>query len=263
MNSCLYQGTVFHSRFTPVEHRFRFPLFQFFIDLDELPLLNAKIPLFSHHRWNLYRLLDRDHLHRYEGGIASNVRHYVEEHGYRGTIGRICLLTQVRIAGYVFNPASFYFGYDTEGKPAFVLAEVTNTYREMKMYLIHGEALGKRLIRETLPKEFYISPFSDLDIDLDFRLRFPDEHLSIRIDDQKQGKGFFRADLVGQRRELSNARLIWYLFRYPFLTFAVVFGIHWHALILFCKKVPVRRKAAFPELQKGIVHWNKAKTRKI
>ena len=35
MNSCLYEGQVEHRRFAPNEHRFRFPLFLTYLDLDE------------------------------------------------------------------------------------------------------------------------------------------------------------------------------------------------------------------------------------
>ena len=36
MNSCLYEGQVEHRRLAPNEHRFRFPLFLAYLDLDEL-----------------------------------------------------------------------------------------------------------------------------------------------------------------------------------------------------------------------------------
>jgi DUF1365 family protein len=37
--------------------------------------------------------------------------------------------------------------------------------------------------------------------------------------------------------------------KYPLLTLRVIFLIHWHAFLLWLKKLPVCRKAAEPHLQ--------------
>ena len=35
--SAVYEGSVRHRRFEPIEHSFRYPLFLMYLDLDELP----------------------------------------------------------------------------------------------------------------------------------------------------------------------------------------------------------------------------------
>ncbi|MEM7255678.1 MAG: DUF1365 family protein, partial [Pseudomonadota bacterium] len=42
MHSRIYEGTVVHRRFQPVAHRFRYRLFQMYLDLDEVDELFAK-----------------------------------------------------------------------------------------------------------------------------------------------------------------------------------------------------------------------------
>ena len=42
--------------------------------------------------------------------------------------------------GYLFNPVSFYFCYDRHGAPACAIAEVTNTFKEMKPYFLRPDA---------------------------------------------------------------------------------------------------------------------------
>lgn len=93
------------------------------------------------------------------------------------------LLTMPRMLGYVFNPVSFYFCFDTKGEPFAALAEVSNTFREMKLYLItQRDEEGVFRLVET--KHFYVSPFSTLDIAFDFKLHIPGETLEIHIDDR-------------------------------------------------------------------------------
>ena len=43
MNSCIYNGTVTHKRFKPVEHFLKYKTFSFLIDLDEIKKLDKKI----------------------------------------------------------------------------------------------------------------------------------------------------------------------------------------------------------------------------
>ena len=52
--SCLYFGQVMHKRLRPFGHRFAYRVFTLLLDLDELPKLAARLPLFSHNRWNLF-----------------------------------------------------------------------------------------------------------------------------------------------------------------------------------------------------------------
>ena len=60
LRSSLYECTVLHHRFSPKEHRFVYRIFLFAFDLDELPELHRRLPLFSHNRSNLFSFRDRD-----------------------------------------------------------------------------------------------------------------------------------------------------------------------------------------------------------
>jgi DUF1365 family protein len=51
---------------------------------------------------------------------------------------------------------------------------------------------------------------------------------------------------------LSGGRLAWFTLKYPLITLRVIFLIHWHALLLWFKKVPWHRKAANAALQTGV-----------
>jgi len=62
MKSCIYEGSVRHRRFEPVENRFSYRLFMMFLDLAELPRLFEGARFWSADRWNLAWLRRKDHL---------------------------------------------------------------------------------------------------------------------------------------------------------------------------------------------------------
>ena len=268
MNSCLYECQVMHARFSPRPHRFVYRIFLFAIDLDELDALHRRLPLFSVDRANLYSFRDRDYLptgeplhhpttvpsrlgvcqlivdHR--SRLKARVAAYLAARGVDLAGGRVLLVTLPRVFGYLFNPVSFYFCYDRHGAPVASIAEVTNTFKEMKPYFVGPAAAAPGAAGEfrlRAPKHFYVSPYSDVDVAFDFTLRPPGEKLSVAIDDYVGPERMLATTLTGARRELTQARLAWFTLKYPLLTLRIIGLIHWHALLLWLKHVPWFAKA--------------------
>ena len=48
--SCLYNCEVMHHRVSPVEHKFKYSVFMFYLDLGEIDDLRKKLRLFSRNR---------------------------------------------------------------------------------------------------------------------------------------------------------------------------------------------------------------------
>jgi DUF1365 family protein len=283
MNSCLYECSVLHARFSPRQHRFLYRIFLFAIDLDELETLHRRLRLFSFNRANLYSFRDADFLPTGEpvhnapapaaptrprpSSLKARVVAHLATRGTDLTGGRVVLVTLPRVFGYLFNPVSFYFCYDRAGTPVAALAEVTNTFKEMKPYLLgpatrtpaplspapspsdlppsagEGRPGGATFALRT-PKHFYVSPFSDVDVAFDFTLRTPAENLSIQIDDYVGAERTLTSTLTGPRRALTGARLAWFTLKYPLLTLRIIGLIHGHAFVLWLKRVPWFAKSA-------------------
>ena len=114
----------------------------------------------------------------------------------------------------------------------------------------HLETDGR--FRRIVPKHFYVSPFFALDLAFDFKLRVPGEQLDIHIDDREGDRPVLLTALTGRRVPLTDANLARLTLKYPLVTLRVITLIHWHALKLWWKNVPWHRKAANPQLQRGV-----------
>lgn len=268
--SSLYECTVMHHRFTPKEHSFNYRIFLFAFDLDELPELHRRLPLFSFNRPNLFSFREHDFfpvaepLHHASAGsngprpsahlapaapasLKQRLLTHLASRGIDLTGGRIVLLTLPRVCGYLFNPVSFYFCYDAAGTCVASIAEVTNTFREMKPYFLGPDtavANAPGTFHRRTPKHFYVSPFSDVDTTFDFTLRAPGERLSIQIDDYVGADRTLTSALAGPRRALTNSRLAWFTLKYPLITLRIIALIHWHAALLWLRRLPWFAKAA-------------------
>lgn len=253
VNSCLYRCRLMHERFTPKTHRFEYSMFMFYLDLDEVETVSNKLWLVSHNARNIYSLRDSDHLDEGEASVKTNLLHYLRGQGIETEDVQVSLLTMLRTFGHVFNPVSFYFVKDRLGTPLCTVAEVANTFKEQKLYLLRSDKYCDGLFRDRQRKFFYISPFSKLDMDLVFRLGVPNERLDITVNEHNHdGLLTFTSTLRGERVALTDRKLLGETLRFPFMTLQVVWGIHWHALKLWLKQTPYYKKRDNAEQQKEL-----------
>ena len=255
LRSCLYECKVMHHRLQPREHRFEYQLFYLDLDLDEIDQVAGQVRGFSRNRWNLYEFRDRDHLTlpgKADGSLKEHVLAWISQQGlHLPPETRITLVTLPRVLGYIFNPVSFYFCEDQAGTTQCVVVQVGNTFREMKPYLIR-EPERPGFFHLVTPKHFYVSPFSELDLAFDFKVRVPDEQMEIHIDDRKGDALVLLSALIGKRREFTTGRLAWLTLKFPFVTLKVIFLIHWQAFRLWWKGLPFHKKADNQNLQKDV-----------
>ena len=172
----------------------------FYLDLDELDMLAKKIFLFGHNRKNLYSFRDADHEPAGENPLKERILDFLRRNGIDlGPFGRVMLLTLPRVFGYVFNPISIYYCFDEAGAPVCSVAEVGNTFREMKLFLLRREELeAGATFKKIVSKHFYVSPFSELDLSFDFKLKIPGDKLDIKIDDRDGEEKVLISTLTGR-----------------------------------------------------------------
>ena len=246
----LYECEVAHARLKPKRHAFNYRVFMFSVDLSALP----RLPGFSHNRFNLFSIDDKDHVDLGKpGGIRGNLLAWLAAQGMScPDDASIRLVTFPRVLGYGFNPVSFYYIHSAAGEALAVVAEVVNTFREMKLFLISGRH-GDGLWHRRVAKNFYVSPFSDPGMEFDFKLGPPEDPWRVNIDTYDEDERVLLSAVRGERRPLTAPRLFWYAFKYPLLSLRIIGLIHWHAFLLWVRKVPFFRKSERRESQLDVM----------
>lgn len=256
MNSALYECTVMHRRLAPKRHEFVYRIFLFWLDLDELEGAAKSIPIFGINERNLYSFRDSDHFSLGHATARANAIEFLRRAGEMREPAAVRLLTLPRVFGYTFNPISVFFFYDESGEPYTSLIEVENTFYERKPFHVPAVAEGGRFHRRAI-KHFYVSPFSDLDLAFDFRFDAPGGRLSIKIDDYRGDERELMTTLTGARVPLTTRNLLAFTFKYPLITFKIIGAIHWHALLLWLKRLPFHKKEANRHLQRDVFNSHK------
>ena len=250
MESCLYEGHVYHRRRTPVEHGFRFSLCLLYLDLEEIPAVFGASRLWSATGPALVRFRREDHLGPDDQPLSESVRDLVEERSGSRPTGPVRLLTHPRYAGIGMNPVSFYYCFEPDGEGlAALVAEVNNTpWGEQHCYVLpaadgHGLSARQR-------KQFHVSPFMPMELDYAWSSSLPGEELELRIANHSDdGELLFDAVLSLERRPLTSRNRARLLGRHPLQTARVAAAIYWQALRLALKGTPFHphpRHAAAP-----------------
>lgn len=239
MNSALYVGSVIHRRLRPKTHRLHYRVFALLLDVDELPVLEKTLRLFSLGRFNVFSFRPQDHLSGKTANLREEVESILRGAGVKEEPGPIRLLTMPRILGYAFNPLSIFFCYRADGALRAILYEVNNTFAQRHCYLfpLEGE---RRVLTHACSKQFYVSPFIPMEAAYTFLIRPPDETftLSISVADE-EGKTLVASQRLA-RRALDDRALAAVFLSHPLLTLKVIAGIHYEALLIWFKGVRLR-----------------------
>ena len=247
LQSSVYEGRVFHQRLRPRKHRLSYRVFSLLVDLDEVSSLHKRLAFFSHNRFNLFSFWDKDYGSGQDTSLAQYARNTLAEAGLDLTGGSIKLLCYPRLFGYAFNPLSVYYCYSSDHELKAIIYEVSNTFDERHSYLIMVDQDGAQSVRHSCKKDFYVSPFMDMDATYHFRISRPSDRLTVFIDQHDKEGSLLKASFSGRSKPLSDKLLISLLLRYPLMSVKVIGGIHWEALKLWRKGLKVFDRPAPPK----------------
>ncbi len=224
----LYEVEIGHVRRERLHRVFRHRAYLWLVDLDALPELPWWLRPFA-------RFEARDHLGSPTRTIRANVDAWLAERGISLGGGRITMLANARLLGYVFNPLSLYWCHNASGALECVIAEVHNTYGERHEYLLRPDAGG----RACVDKAFYVSPFLEVAGQYVMRVPEPTDELSVTIALRQGGATPFSATMKGHRLLATPRELVRLLVRRPLMTYRVSGLIRRHGIALWARRVPV------------------------
>ncbi len=234
--SSIYVGKVIHKRFKPKEHFFKYKVFSLFLDLSEIKKINEKIFFFSHNKFNLISFFDKDHGERNGSSLIDWVKKNLRSLNIDTRDVKIKLLCYPRIFGYVFNPLSIFFIYNSSSSLIAILYEVKNTFGEQHTYVFKTDP-KKQVVENKCDKKFYVSPFMDLNSTYNFKILNPKEKLSVIIDQRDQTGKLLFASQDGKRLDFSAKNLLFSYLKHPLMTIKIILAIHFEALKLWLKGI--------------------------
>ena len=245
--SAVYEGTVVHKRLRPKVHALSYRVFALLLDVDGIDELARRLRLFSRNRWNALSFHDRDHGAGTGESVAAHARATLAAAGLAHAGVRVFLLCYPRVLGYGFNPISVYYGYDAADRLAAVVYEVNNTFGERRSYVIpiaagedgqiHVHACGKQL---------YVSPFTQMDGRYGFRLGEPGDDIVLGVSLRDAEGPVLKTHFRGQARPLTDRTLARVSLSLPLQSFKVMGAIHFEALRLWIKGVPLTERPRAP-----------------
>jgi DUF1365 family protein len=245
-SSGIYAGRVFHRRLRPRVHALSYRVFYLLLDLDEVAALARGSRVFSYNGFGLLGFHDRDH----GPGEDRPLRPWIEAQLARAGIsihgGRIFVLTFPRVLGYVFNPLTVYFCHDAAGGLAAMLYEVSNTFGERHSYVIPVDEAAAPTVAQACDKAFFVSPFMGVEGRYHFKVQRPGARIALTIRESDGEGALLTASFAGDRRPFDDGALFRAFLTHPLLTLKVVGAIHWEALKLWVKGVPLRDRPVSP-----------------
>ena len=236
IGQALATGRVWHQRKVPFEHRFDYPMWLVWCDLDQVDELLDLSPWWGR-AWRPVVFRDDDFVDDSKTPLAQKVRRKAAELGLHWQQGRVCMLGQWRTLGTLFNPLVLYLHFpDGEDQPDSMLAEVQNTpWKEKHFYSLPLKHYDYGALEVDHEKTFHVSPFLPMALRYHWRLHvaFPDVRLILK--DKCDDEVVFIAglDLTLLHPETSLMRNV--IVRMGARGFATLKGIYWQAFKLWRK----------------------------
>ena len=237
-------GTVHHLRLRPQTHRFDYPTY--FLLLPLRALRQTPDAALARNRFGLLAFHDRDH----GDGRADCLAWLDEQLAREGVIdaaGEVWLQTYPRVLGYAFKPVSFWYCHRRDGSLAAIVTEVNNTFGERHCYLLSGANLawGRE---QCAQKVFHVSPFCRIEGEYRFRFARSERRIVARIEHHDREGPLLLTSVSGAFAAATKARQRAAFFGQPLMTLGVIARIHWQALRLWAKRVPLVRKPVAPDV---------------
>lgn len=215
----------------------------FLIDLEDASSGFSSGFLRWANRLRIARFRRGDHFGDQDVPLDQAVRQLIKGQTGRFPQGPIKLLTNLSCMGYCFNPISVYYCFaPSGGELEWVVLEVTNTpWGDRHCYVLDAArpASRGRGWSFTFGKELHVSPFIPMEMQYDCWVGQPGERLGLAIHVHKGAQPVLETSLALKRRPLDGPELFRCLVRHPAMAAEVTAKIHWQALKLWCKRVPL------------------------
>jgi len=118
-------------------------------------------------------------------------------------------VTTPSVLGYSFNPASFYFAVNDEGKMEHCAVEVHNTFNESHVYILNSAvSSSSESSKHTHEKQFHVSPFIGRSGHYEFEFELTATYLKIEITLFQNNQPVISTKYLGELISLTKKNLL-------------------------------------------------------
>ena len=232
MSHRYYDGTIYHKRFSPKIHDFKYKFFMLDIDISKIDTLRNR--LFSLNRFNLFSFHTKNHF-----GSSKSFNENVEMLLSKFSIKRdlsMRFITLPSICGFVFNPISVLVVFDNN-KPCYMLAEVHNYNGGRVVYFVELSSKDGRFFKGKSVKNMYVSPFFKREGDYKFTLEYTEKNIALSVSLYEDDKRVLNSTFKAESISFSELNIIKLFFKHTLLTFWVVFRTLYQSVKLKLKGI--------------------------
>lgn len=233
-NHKFYEGNIYHKRFHPRVHEFKYNFYLLDIDLNYFQ--NLKNSFFSINKLNLLSFKAKDHFGKSDN-FLENVDDLLEKFNIKKT-NNMRFLTLPRVLNFVFNPLSALVIFNENNEATHLLAEVHNYNNGRVIYPIILEKKGKSYTGK-VKKDMYVSPFFKTDGVYEFELKYDENKLFLKIDLFEDNEYKLTAIFNSKAKHFNKKSSLNIFFKYMFSTFLVVTRTYFQAIKLFIKGLKI------------------------
>ena len=236
-NHNIYEGTIYHKRFLPKKHDFKYNFY--LLDIDVFDLESLKNRIFSLNKLNFMSLQSSDHFGT-SIDFLKNIEELLKKFDLK-TTSKMRFFTLPRVLNFVFNPISVLVLFDEENLPTHILAEVHNYNNGRVVYPVKLEKHQKNANSYfgIVKKDMYVSPFFECEGVYEFELKYEKDKLFIKIDLYENKQHKLTAIFNSKANPYTFRNILKIFFRYMFSTFLVVSRTYYHALRLYLKGLKI------------------------
>tara|TARA_Y100001970_G_C14162313_1_gene819287 strand:+ start:466 stop:1239 length:774 start_codon:yes stop_codon:yes gene_type:complete len=236
MNSHILLSSIVHKRFIPFKHKLKYKVPSLYLNINDLNNINTKYTFFSLNTFNLFSFYESDHGYRDKRSIKTFVLESLSKYKIKYKNLNIMILCFPRILGYVFDPLSIIYCFDNN-KLISILYEVKNTTNEQHTYIFKGYTDSKNFkLSHKCAKQFYVSPFIEMDAYYKFFNNMFRDQININIDlFDKNNKKVLTASQYGKFIEFNSKNMFKFISYNPLLGFKVMIGILYEAFKIISK----------------------------
>jgi uncharacterized protein len=249
-------GQVRHTRLAPVHHAFVYATYFLMLPMRSLktsaPGNGSGLAINRRAALSFYDSDHGDGRGAAQGGALGWLDELLQHEGIQDATGEVWLHCYPRVWGYTFKPVSFWYchraAHDQAGSLRAIVVEVNNTFGERHCYLLDAPEFGKEICAT---KVFHVSPFCAIEGRYRFRFMRKEQHgvgnTVARIDYDDAAGALLQTSISGALEPITPGALRKAVWRYPAMTFGVVFHIHLQAARLWFKRVRFFSKPAKPQ----------------